>query len=163
MKLKIEKRALSSFILFLFILFIAGCSSESLSTKTLPEEGPETVVKRFYDYISEAKVTEGTLPVREAFKLTGSDNSPLGEARFLEIIKQYPPGFKVDVVKSEINGTHATVTIEYRMASIFGGEYPVRTAIPLYIDKATNTWKIDFTGESDDEDKGALKTAGKGM
>lgn len=153
------KMVLSSFISLIF-LFITGCSSEGIGMKTLPEEGPETVVKRFYDYISEAKVTEGTIPIREAYKLTMADRSQLSEARFIEIIKQYPPGFKVDIVSSEIKGTHAEVTIEYKMASIFGGEYTAHTVIPLEVDKTTNTWKIDFTGESEEDDKGILE---KGM
>ncbi len=68
--------------------------------------------------------------------------------QFLEIIKSYPPKFKVDIGKAEIKGTQALVAISYKLPSSFGGEYTVNEVLPLNIDPATNTWKIDFTGDS---------------
>jgi len=68
--------------------------------------------------------------------------------QFLEIIKRYPEKFAVDVGKVEIKGKQALVAISYKLPSSFGGEYTVQEVLPLNIDPVTNTWKIDFTGDS---------------
>jgi len=34
------------------------------------------------------------------------------------------------------------------MPSSFGGDYTVQEVLPLNIDPVTNTWKVDFTGDS---------------
>ena len=146
-------------ILLIFLLSVAGCSSESMGTGSLPSEGPDVAVERFYEYISEARLRggDGAISLREAYKLISTDKSRVSEAKFMEIIKRYPSGFKADVIKTEIDGTHAVVTIAYKKPSMFGSEYAIHTPVPLDVDEATNTWKIDFTGESDDQDIASLR------
>jgi len=129
---------------------IAGC--EQSTGSVFPAQGADVVVERFYNYISEAKLTGGATPLREAYKLISSNNSHLSQAKFVEITSKYPPGFKADITGTEINGTQARVTIAYKMPSAFSA-YTVTTDIPLNLDEATNTWKIDFTGEMDGQEK----------
>ena len=134
-------------ILLVLIIAIAGCSRLG-GTSALPEDGPEVVTKRFYELISAAKLEGGTTTASEAYKLVETKTSNLGLNQFLEIIKRYPEKFAVDVGKAEIKGKQALVAISYKMPSSFGGEYTVQEVLPLNIDPATNTWKIDFTGDS---------------
>ena len=146
MILKHEKEFYSRILLVLAIA-IAGCSRLG-GTSALPEDGPETVAKRFYELISAAKMEGGTTTASEAYKLIDTKVSNLNVNQFLEIIKRYPEKFAVDVGKTEIKGKQALVAISYKMPSSFGGEYTVQEVLPLNIDPATNTWKIDFTGDS---------------
>ena len=62
--------------------------------------------------------------------------------------------------EAEINGVRAMVGINYKMASSFGGHYTVSEVIPLNLDKGTNTWKIDFTGETYGDDRETLMAGG---
>ncbi len=141
---------------------LTGCGQQdAVST---PGEGPEVVVERFYAYISEAKIKGGGSPAREAFKLISAERSRLRVEKFLEVIKKYPPGFMADVGEAKINGTQAFVTISYRMPSMFDGGYTMIAKVPLTIDEPTNTWNVDFTGETYGMDRdAALEEARKGQ
>jgi len=141
----------------LVITMMAGCGQTTDTSATVPSEGPDVVVKRFYDYITEAKLKGGASPAREAFKLIDSERSQLIVEQFLEVIKQYPPGFQAEVGEAEINGTLATVAISYKLASSFGGYYTVNEVVPLVLDEKSNTWKVDFTGETYGMDKDAAE------
>ncbi len=145
--------------LFALGVLLAGCEQES--TAGIPAEGPEVVVKRFYDYITEAKIKGGASPAREAFKLISADRSRLVVQQFLEVIKKYPPGFSVKVGKAKINGTQALVDISYTMPSMFGDGYTMNEIIPLNVDTATNTWKVDFTGETYGADRESTLAAAR--
>ena len=125
---------------------IVGCSR--LGGNAQPEDGPEVVTKRFYELISAAKIEGGTTTASEAYKMVDIKTSNLNIHQFLEIIKRYPEKFTVDVGKAEIKGNQALVAISYKLPSSFGGEYTVQEVLPLNIDPDTNTWKIDFTGDS---------------
>ena len=115
-------------------------------------------------HISEAKIKGGGSPAREAFKLISAERSRLRVEQFLEVIKKYPPGFKADVGEVKINGTQAFVTISYRMPSMFDGGYTMTAEVPLTIDKTSNAWKVDFTGETYGMDRNAaLEAARKGQ
>ncbi len=129
-------------LLLVLSIAITACSSDK------PDESPETVTKRFYDLITASKVEGGTTPASEAYKLISSEAANLNMNQFLEIIKSYPPNFKVEVGKAEIKETQALVAISYKLPSSFGGEYTVNQVVPLNIDPATHTWKIDFTGDT---------------
>ena len=132
-------------ILLVLAIALTGCSG---SGDTQPDEEPEAVTKRFYELISAAKMEGGTTTASEAYKMVDTRVSNLNVNQFLEIIKRYPEKFAVDVGKAEIKGAQALVPISYKMPSSFGGEYTVQEIIPLNVDPATNTWKIDFTGDS---------------
>ena len=132
-------------ILLVLAIALTGCSG---SDDTQPDEEPEAVTKRFYELISAAKMEGGTTTASEAYKMVDTKISNLNVNQFLEIIKRYPEKFAVDVGKAEIKGAQALVPISYKMPSSFGGEYTVQEIIPLNVDPATNTWKIDFTGDS---------------
>lgn len=146
-------------IIFLSIVLV-GCEGVVGNKVALPTETPEAVVTQFYEFISEAGIRGGTIPIKEAYKMVSS-KSQMHEQRFVGIIRKYPPGFKVDVVGSQIlkEENQAVVTVEYKMASAFGSGYIVNTDVHLVVDKDSNTWKIDFTGESDDQDVASLKKA----
>lgn len=130
-------------VLIVLVIVLVGCSSD-----TQPDDDPETVTKRFYELISAAKMEGGSTTASEAYKLVDISVSNLNVHQFLEIIKRYPEEFTVDVGKAEINGTQALVHISYKVPSSFGGEYTVQEVLPLNVDPTTNTWKVDFTGDS---------------
>ncbi|MCP3678023.1 MAG: hypothetical protein GY721_10665 [Deltaproteobacteria bacterium] len=133
-------------------LTLTGC--DQVGSTSTPVEGPEIVVERFYTYISEAKLRGGgSSPAREAFKLISAEHSHLRVEQFLEVIKTYPPGFRVEIGEVEISGSHALASISYQMPSMFSDGYTMTTEVPLTIDQTTNTWKVDFTGETDGMDK----------
>lgn len=136
---------------------IAGCDD----TKPLPGEKAGAVVKKFYEHIVQARLRGGTLLVREAYKLIDNQRSKLSENKFAAIIEKYPSGFVVSVIKTEIIERHANVTVEYKVPSMFGGGYTVRNLIPLNVDEATNSWRIDFTGETDTQTLATVKGSGK--
>ena len=140
-----RNKEIYSRILLVLAIAIAGCSR---GTSALPEDSPETVTKRFYELISAAKLEGGTTTASEAFKMVDTKVSNLNVNQFLEVIKRYPEKFTVDVGKAEIKGTQALVAISYKLPSSFGGEYTVNEVLPLNVDPATNTWKIDFTGDT---------------
>jgi len=139
------QRNIKFYSLILFIIAIAGCSR---GTGALPDDKPETVAKRFYELIASAKFEGGATTAGEAFKLVDTRTSNLNLNQFLEIIKRYPEKFTVEVGKAEIKGTQALVTINYKLPSSFGGEFAVQEVVPLNVDPATHTWKVDFTGDS---------------
>lgn len=153
---------ISFFIYSIFIIsamaVITGCGQTDESS-AMPSEGPEVVLERFYGYIAEAKLKGGASPAREAFKLIDAEHSQLIVEQFLEVVKKYPPGFQAEVGEAKIAGTQATVAISYKMASSFGGYYTVNEVIPLTLDKKTNSWKVDFTGETDGMDKDTVSAS----
>lgn len=140
------KKEFYSRILLVLAIAVAGCNMGD--TGALPEDGPEVVTKRFYELISAAKMEGGTTTASEAYKMVDTRVSNLTVNQFLEIIKRYPEKFAVDVGKAEIKGTQALVHISYKLPSSFGGDYTVQEVLPLNVDPVTNTWKVDFTGDS---------------
>lgn len=140
-----KKNGLYHCILLILAIAMTGCGNNG---NALPDDGPETVTKRFYELISAAKMEGGSTTASEAFKLVDTKISNLNVNQFLEIIKRYPEKFAVEVGKTEIKGTQALVSISYKMPSSFGGEYTVQEILPLNVDPVTNTWKIDFTGDT---------------
>lgn len=145
----------ATMLLVTAVTAVGGCSSE----KPLPEVGAESVVKKFYEFISEAKIRGGKLLLHEAYKLTSGNQTRFDKAKFMETLGKYPSGFMVDIVKTEVRDRHAEVTIEYKMASMFGDAYTAGTVIPLNVDEETNTWRIDFKGDTDDQDKATIQKA----
>lgn len=146
------RRGLSALVLLGAVVGIGGWASWQTGEKPLPEQSPEAVVEKFYEYISESKIRGGTLLIREAFKLTSGGQSRYDQAKFLEVINRYPSGFNATITKANIQERRAEVAIEYKMASSFGGAYMVNSVIALIVDEKTNTWKIDFRGDTDDQD-----------
>lgn len=134
----------------------AGCGSRGQ-----PEEGPEAVTKRFYELISASKTEGGTSPAAEAYKMIDARASKLNVHQFLEIIKNYPPEFKVNVGTAELTGTQALVPISFKMPSSFGGGYEVKQVLALNLDSATNTWRVDFAGDTHGMQKDDAIAAGK--
>lgn len=154
--IKNSGRALIAHLLIVLFAGLAGCGGAGQ-----PEERPEAVTKRFYDLISASKVEGGTTPASEAYKLTTGQASNLNLNQFLEIIKNYPPEFQVKVGSAEIKGKHALVAISFKMPSSFGGGYEVKQELPLNLDPATNSWKIDFTGDTHGMQKDDAIAVGK--
>jgi hypothetical protein len=147
----------------LTVFLLVGASFAAINFGQLenspPEETAVSVVEQFYEYISEAKIRGGSLLINEAYKLTNGAQSPTDRALFLGIINRYPPGFKVEILDSRVRGGHAIVTIEYQMPSSFGSIYTVRTDVHLNVDQETNTWKLDFRGDTDDQEREAIARA----
>lgn len=127
----------------LFTLSLLACGGTGQ-----PEESPEAVTRRFYELISASKIEGGTTPASEAYKLTNAEAANLNLNQFLEIIKNYPAGFKVQVGKAQVQGKKALVAISFKIPSSFGGEFEVKQELPLNLDPVTNNWKIDFTGDT---------------
>lgn len=127
------------------------------ANRPLPAETAESVVAKFYERISQARIRGGTLLIRDAYKLVDSRRSRITEARFVEVVQKYPTGFEVAVVEATVVERHADVTVEYELSSMFGDSFTVRNVIPLNIDEETNTWKIDFTGETDSQNLAATR------
>jgi hypothetical protein len=127
--------------------------------EALPEERPAAVVETFYEYISEAKIRGGSLLINEAYNLTTGAQTQTDRALFLGIINQYPSGFRADIVHSRILDRHAIVGIEYQMPSSFGGTYSVQANVYLTVDDETQTWKLDFRGDTDDQDREKIANA----
>jgi hypothetical protein len=142
--------------IFAITSLLVGCGITG--SEPLPVEKPETVVNRFYEHLSEAGIRGGNISIKEAYKLV-SPLAGLHQQRFAGIVKKYPPGFLAKVVKStvDVDERIAMVTIEYRMASMFGNGYMVSTDIPLVVDEENKTWKIDFTGEFDSQDQASIR------
>ena len=137
-------KLLITLILLAFVgsTIFVGCEKEP------PAEPPEAVVKSFYRNIAEG----GPTALDEAYKLI-HEGSRVSKSRFVQVVKKYPEGFYFNVIGSETNGEKALVDIEYRMSSLFGGEYKIKNGVALLLDEKTNTWKVDFTGESHNDDK----------
>jgi hypothetical protein len=149
----------------LAVLLLAGVSFAAINLgtqdKPLPEETAVSVVEKFYEYISEAKIRGGSLLINEAYKLTGGAETRTGRALFLGVVNRYPPGFKADVVEDKIVDRHAVVTIEFLMPSSFGNAYRMRTQVHLNVDENSNRWKLDFRGDTDDQDRKSILKAAK--
>ncbi|MEO5348773.1 MAG: hypothetical protein H7836_03910 [Magnetococcus sp. YQC-3] len=147
-------------VVFVGLLVLSGCGGPS--GQSLPAEEPAAVAKQFYDYISDASVQGGSLPLKEAHKMV-SVQSRVDEAKFVDIAKKYPPGFRVDITGTSVEkeAKRAAVTISYRMPSLFGNGYTVSDTLFLVVDAGSNTWKVDFTGESDAQDVETMKKQAK--
>ncbi len=130
-------------LVLLLVLLSIGCSMGSAP----PKETPEAVVAKFYEFTG----TGGTRAISEAYRLTNAKDVRLTEDRFRDIVKRYPEGMKIKVLKSDIQKDIAKVTVEMSMPSAFG-EYKTESYLYLKLDKTINNWKIDFTGELDKED-----------
>ncbi len=142
--------------LFAALVMVAvGFAAISISyqERPPPEESAASVVAKFYEYISEAKIRGGTMLINEAYKMTSGAQSRTAQAKFLEVVNRYPSGFKVDVVESKVQERHAVVLIEYQLASSFGGFITMRDPVHLNVDEESNTWKVDFRGDTDDQDR----------
>ncbi len=136
-----------------FLMVVVGFATINYSDKEMaqPTESAATVVENFYELISEAKIRGGTSLISEAYKLTDGPQTQTAHAMFLEVVNRYPSGFRVDVVDSVVEGDHAIVTIEYRLPTSFGDVISISTPVHLNVEAETNTWKVDFRGDTDDQ------------
>jgi hypothetical protein len=149
------------FISFFLIVLLVACGGEepslegsSLDTNeslsegiVLPFEDPERVVKDFYSLVSMG----GLVSTREAYEYVDK-GCAIDEEKFGELIKEYPDGFTIKVLGSKMDALRVLVDIEFLMPSELGEPYTVTSTVPLLIDPLSNSWKIDFTGESEPND-----------
>ena len=126
-------------------LLISGCSR----TSNQPAESPEDVVKKFYAYVQEG----GPTTLGEAYKLCSSKYYKLSEDRFKDIVSKYSKDMRVNVIGSKIVKDRAVVKIECKVPSSFGGDFVQESDVNLDLDEKTNSWKIDFTGETQPESR----------
>lgn len=143
-------------VLIISVIILTGCSVNGNSAAMKGKEKPEEVVKKFYSYVLEG----GATTLHEAYKLTSSKHYKLNEEQFKGVVANYSKDMKVNILNSDIKKDMAVVTIEYAIPSAFGGDFVSRSEIHLDLDKATNTWKIDFTGETYDSEIGKPAKAG---
>ncbi len=122
------------------IAVLSGCGKIS----NQPAESPDDVVKKFYAYIKEG----GPTTLGEAYKLCSTKQYKLPEDRFRDIVSKYSKDMKVNVIDSKITKGKAVVKIECKVPSSFGGDFVQESDVRLDLDEKTNTWKIDFTGET---------------
>lgn len=130
-------------------LLESGCNSGSMTSK--PKESPEEVVKKFYAYVQEG----GTTTLGEAYKLCSSKYYKLPEDRFKDIVSKYSKDMKVNIIGSKIAKDKAVVKIECKVPSSFGGDFIQESDVNLDLDEKTNSWKIDFTGETLTSEQGS--------
>lgn len=131
--------------LLIIIAFVfTGCTVNGNSAAIKGKEKPEEVVKKFYSYIAEG----GNTTLKEAYKLISTKHYKMNEEQFKGITSKYSKDMKVNIISSDIKKDIAVVNIEYSVPSAFGGNFTTKTEIHLDLDKASNTWKIDFTGET---------------
>lgn len=136
------------------IATLSGCSR----TSKQPAESPEDVVKKFYAYIQEG----GPTTLGEAYKLCSSKYYKLSEDRFKDIVAKYSKDMKVNVIGSKIVKDRAVVKIECKVPSAFGGDFVQESDVNLDLDEKTNSWKIDFTGETQADIRGEQHGDGTG-
>lgn len=136
------------------IATLSGCSR----TSNQPAESPEDVVKKFYAYVQEG----GPTTLREAYKLCSSKYYTLSEDRFKDIVSKYSKDMKITVVGSKIVKDRAVVKIECKVPSSFGGDFVQESDVNLDLDEKTNSWKIDFTGETQADSRGEQHGDGTG-
>jgi len=137
----------SIFIIFCVIgLLVSGCSKSNQ-----PAEAPEDVVKKFYAYIKEG----GPTTLGEAYKLCSTKHYEQPEDRFRDTVSKFSKDMKVNVLGSKIMKDKAVVKIECKVPSSFGGDFVQESDINLDLDEKTNSWKIDFTGETLTSDQGS--------
>lgn len=130
-------------VLALLLVSVLGGGCE----KVYPKDDPEAVVKKFYGYIAE----RGPTALDAAYKMI-DERDELKRWQFDLVIRKYASDFNVFVLDHSIDGDKATVNIEYRVVSIFGGDYKITNEVSLNLDSESNAWKVDFTGETHDED-----------
>ncbi len=143
-------------ILIIIAFVFTGCTANGNSATVKVKEKPEDVVKKFYSYIAEG----GPTTLKEAYKLVSVKRYKLNEEQFKGITAQYSKDMKVNIVSSDIKKNIAIVNIEYSVPSAFGGDFKTQTEIHLDLDEASNTWKIDFTGETYNTEAGQTSKAG---
>lgn len=134
-------------VIFIIIGVYAYQYSGSVKIKT--SESPEEVVKKFYSYIAEG----GSSSISEAYRQVSSKRFTLTEDKFKGIVLNYPKNMVVKIIGSKVVKDRAVVTIEYKCTSAFGGEVCVTTDVNLDLDEKSKSWKIDFTGESNPDEK----------
>ncbi|MBI5233755.1 MAG: hypothetical protein HY880_05315 [Deltaproteobacteria bacterium] len=139
------KKTLISIIMVAFVI-LSACGKSKTS---LPAEGPEEVVTRFYAYLKEG----GPTTLGEAYRLISTKRYTMYEDIFKDTAKKYPKDLEIKVIGSIINEKEerAVVTIEYKAPSAFGGYFTSQTDVALELDKESKSWKIDFTGETYEE------------
>ncbi|MEE9614302.1 MAG: hypothetical protein V3W31_05020 [Thermodesulfobacteriota bacterium] len=130
-------------ILLIAALSVVSCGKGGVE----PTETPEEVVARFYAYVEEG----GTTTLGEAYRLISKKHYEMHEDIFKNMVKEYPKGMDVKIIGSTVEDGVAVVTIEYRVASMFNDYFITQTDINLEMDEESNSWKIDFTGETYDE------------
>lgn len=131
----------SLFLMALVFVFAYQYYKGSVRVKTA--ESPDEVVRKFYEYIGEG----GSSSLSEAYKLISTKHYTLTEDKFKGIVLNYPK-MKVKIIGNKVLNGRAVVTIEYKVASAFGGDFDVKTDINLDLDERLKSWKIDFTGET---------------
>lgn len=134
------------FLLISLVFVFGGCSANGNSASMKGSEKPEDVVRKFYSYIAEG----GPTTLHEAYKLISTSRYKMREEQFKGIVANYSKNMQVNILGSNIKNDFAVVTIEYRVPSAFGGDFVSQSELHLDLDKATRTWKIDFTGETYD-------------
>lgn len=135
------------------IAVLSGCGKRT----NQPAESPEDVVKKFYAYVKEG----GPTTLGEAHKLCSTKYYKLPEDRFRDIVSKYSKDMKVNVIDSKIMKDKAVVKIECRVPSAFGGDFVQESDVHLDLDEKTNSWKIDFTGETQEDTRGERSGAEK--
>ena len=128
-------------------MVVTGCE------KALPSEAPDQVVRRFFSYLGE----RGPTSLDAAYQMI-DEKCKLERWQMDLVIAKYPQDLKVLVQGYKLERKRAVVNIGYTMASTFGGEFTVNDEVIVNLDEKSNTWKVDFTGESDEEISKVIKT-----
>ncbi len=134
------------FSLLIIAVFVIGCSS---AKQPSPEETPEKVVERFFKLLSEG----GPSSLAEARKMISDKYYMPSESSFKKWVENYPSSTEIKnlrsaIIKNKRDEVVAQVTLDYTIPSQFGGTLTAKSTMNLILDNKSNTWKIDFTGET---------------
>ena len=130
----------------IIIVLLIACSS---SQQKLPEETPEKVVERFFKLLGDG----GPSSLTEARKMVSDKYYHPTEDNFKKWVDQYQSSTEIrnlqsKIIKDKRDEKIAQVTLEYSVPSDFGGSYTAKSTVNLILDSKTNSWKVDFTGET---------------
>ena len=141
------RKLLTGIALFVALIIAGSYAYQYRGTvKIETAETPEEVVTKFYAFIND----RGPMSLGEAYKLLSTEFHTVSEDSFKNIVLNYPSDMKVKVSGGKVIDNRAIVPIEYETASAFGGVFTIKTEVNLNIDKKSQSWKIDFTGETYD-------------
>jgi hypothetical protein len=135
-------------------LLVVGCDKNE--KMRFPETPPDQVVLRFFELLGEG----GKLTNREAMNMVSNRNSVINQDNFRRWTENYSRETKLNIVKSELptkaddhGDWIATVRLEVKTPSIFGGDYTTTSRINMILDQKENVWKLDFLADTVDEEE----------
>lgn len=139
---------------FIAALAISGCTSKEEKVQ-FPETSPEEVVLRFYELLAAG----GKLTTKEAQSMVSTHYMEFDPNDFRKWTRDFNSECKIKIIDTVLptgpneNGMWvAEVNMEVMTPSSFGDYFTTHSKMHLILDRASHEWKIDFMGDTIDED-----------